>query len=436
MEKLYKKDSVGKILQWSAEQKQDLHGVSIIMYSGELGGTISTTVRANIKGKNLNKSNETSPARQAELEIIALYKKKKQKGYKSLSDLKFVDTTEVFGSGQSIEKFLKENLSITTTDDNDNIKPMYCQQYYRKKVDSKKKTWTDPTGKEWDDRKYYYLNNPYATKEKGAIIINFPALIQPKINGGRALVSYLADEDRVRILSKEGKEYDLPHISDAFMKVKEIFNIEVNGEEIDVVFDGELYIRGELLQTISSAIKSTNLNTPRVMFFAFDLAIPVLSNLERIKKMKELLNFTTFSFDNPISYITTYKVANDKQVQQYTDSFITQGHEGSVVRDPDALYQFGKRPMTMVKLKRLLDEEFEIIDIKGQDKDPSLGLFVCKTKEGKVFDVTPKGDTEFKQLVVFQKHLFIGKMLTCSFYEYTEDGKPFHISDNCVRDYE
>lgn len=440
METLYKKDSSSKIIQWSAEVKQGVAGVNIILYSGELDGKIVETLRPNIQGKNIGKANETSPLTQAQKDVESLYNRKRRYGYKSLKDLKFQDDDIAFTGGESIKEFLLKNLNFNTRDADDNLKPMKCQQYYRSKKNHKegKKTiegWIDPYGKTWTDRKYFYLMNPNEPKETEALIMKFPCLIQPKINGVRATVS-LDENNNVQILSKEGLKYNLPHIEECFHSMLPIFTLSDERGQHDVIFDGELYIYGEPLQVISSAVKKENLNTPRIKFLCFDLMIDYYSNIERIQLLKQALIFTNERFDYPIEIVSTFKLDTDKRVQKYTNMAITQGYEGSILRDPNATYQFGKRPMTITKLKRVIDEEFKIIDIVPQDKQPDLGLYVCITKDGKEFKVTPSGDNDFKETLLYLKHAYIGKDLTCTFYEYTEDNIPFHIINNLVRDYE
>jgi len=53
---------------------------------------------------------------------------------------------------------------------------MKCQQYYRSKKD-----FVDKTGKKWDDRKYYYLLNPYADKRNDDLIITFLVIFNLKL---------------------------------------------------------------------------------------------------------------------------------------------------------------------------------------------------------------------------------------------------------------
>jgi hypothetical protein len=432
---LYKKDSKGTILQWEAKTIQNTSGISILISYGELGGKLIENRRDNIQGKNINKVNETSPLSQAENDIQSLYNKKRREGYKSLDDLNFNDTSAAFTADKNIHLFLKENLRFNTTDLDGNLKPMKAQQYFRSSKTAKKPTWVDPTGKVWDDRKYYYLMSPFAKKESNAIIIKFPCLIQPKINGVRCTIS-INNLGKVQLLSKEGLEYSIPHIEQEFENYKEIFTTTIGEELIDIVFDGELYIHNELLQTISSAVKKPNLNTPRLKFVCFDLAIPNVKNIDRIKIMKSLLVHTIERLDSSIEYVKTLRIVDDYNVQLQTDTYIKDGYEGTILRDSEAIYTFGKRPMTMVKLKRCMDDEFKIIDVKPQTVNPSLALFVCITKDGKEFEVNPTGNEEFKSSILYQKHNYIGKLLTCTFYEYTEDGKPLHVINNTVRDYE
>lgn len=420
MEKLYKKDSKGKVLEWFAKES----GVNdILMSSGELNGLKSISWRKNIKGKNIGKSNETTDKEQVLKDIESLYNDKKKKGYKSIPNLK-----ESFGDlyhQVTLEDFLLHSLPNDNTTEEGNLKPMLCQQYYRSKKD-----WKAPDGKVYKDRKYYYLQNPNIVKEKGAIIMNFPCLIQPKINGVRATIQLISG--KVTILSKEGLEYNLPHISSIFESLPEVF-------DNNTIFDGELYIPDEPLQVITSAVKLYNLNSPRIEYHVFDLAIPDVTFIERFKLLKEKISFIHHlmgSLSTNLVQVRTFKVSNDATVQQMTNKYIEEGYEGSILRDENGLYHFGKRPQCITKLKRLIDEEFKIISVRSQEKDPSLGMFVCETKDKIQFTVNPTMSEAEKRNVLLNSKDFIGKLVTCKFYEYTEEGKPFHIVDNIIRDYE
>ena len=75
-----------------------------------------------------------------------------------------------------------------------------------------KKDFVDNKGKRWDDRKYYFLKNPFADKKKEDLSITFPCYIQPKVNGVRAFIKLV--NDKIKIFSKKGLEYNLPHITE------------------------------------------------------------------------------------------------------------------------------------------------------------------------------------------------------------------------------
>lgn len=447
-EVLYRKDMGSKILMWKASIEVTLEGVNITTLYGDLNGKQAERITKNIQGKNIGKSNQTSPYSQAEANVESLYKKKRRSGYRGLSDLNF---KENMTESEGLEAFLIRSLSNEGIDLEGNLKPMLCQQYYRSKktykipgVKEAKEGWVDPTGKVWKDRKYYYLLNPYEPKEKGALIAKFPCMSQPKINGVRATMHMNRDTGTVWLLSKSGLRYKLPHIT-TFLESTDIFNTthictDRDGEEFEVegetlILDGELYIHGESLQVIGSAVDSFNMDTHRVKFVAFDLAISDVKNLERTMLLKQIV-FGLYGLDLPIEVIPTKKINSDSKAQALTDDYIRDGYEGSILRDLNAEYQFGKRPVTMCKLKRHIDDEFTIIDIARQKKDPDLGLFSCITKDGQEFLVTPSMTTEQKRELLYMKHLYIGKQLTCSFYEYTDAGIPFHIIDSNVRTHE
>lgn len=80
---LYSRDSHGKIRVWYMEIDHNCHRVT----SGLEDGEKVTSGWTECEGKNLGKKNETTPERQAELEVDALYTKKMKTGYYESVDL-------------------------------------------------------------------------------------------------------------------------------------------------------------------------------------------------------------------------------------------------------------------------------------------------------------------------------------------------------------
>ena len=248
---------------------------------------------------------------------------------------------------------------------------------------------------------------------------------QPKINGIRSLLSKI--DNVVRLTSKEGLEYKAPsHIVKWAEENDEIF-----GEEGEVILDGELYIEGESLQTIQSAVKSVDFNTPRLKFILFDIAIDNASNELRWEHIK---NEIRLDMNSPIERIKNYTVFNDMGAQKLCDMFIKQGYEGIILRDKKANYGFGSRKNNMLKLKRTISEDFKIIKVIPQPKG-KLGMFVCRHKNVE-FKVNPTFSDSDKALILLHPSDYIGKKLQTDFYEWTLDEKPLHIVRTVIRDYE
>lgn len=420
---MYARDAKGKILQWVIEVLSNGNTVDIKKTYGEKNGAQALKWQRNIQGKNEGKANETNAWEQAQKQAESAINLKRRGGYTTVQDL-LINNNNSENTIFNIDTILDKYLPYTNTNAEGNLIPMKAQQYYRKKPN-----WTAPDGTFWKDRKYYYMENPYAEKEKSAIIAKFPTLIQPKINGVRCFVQL--ENGVVKMYSKKGTNYKVPHILDYFN-----MNIDLFGKNGDIVFDGELYIHNESLQNIGSAVDKFNFDTSRLVYVIFDLAIPIKTNMQRLIMLKDMQKIFDATLSCPVQRIKTLKVNSDAIVQNLTDSFIKDGYEGSILRNPEAVYQFGKRPQDMTKLKRLMDEEFKIVAIVPQEKDKSLGLYVCITKNGDEVRVTPTGTDAFKREILINKHNYIGKELTCSFYEYTDKGLPFHIVNSTIRNYE
>ena len=120
---LYAKSSNGKIKQWSIETK----GNTMIESWGYIDGKIQSQSRT-VEGKNIGRSNETSPDKQAELEATAKWKKK-------------ID-----------EQYNEDKNNLLSYSDQEVLLPMLALKYTERKHD-----------------------------------IKFPCYVQPKLNGCRCL---------------------------------------------------------------------------------------------------------------------------------------------------------------------------------------------------------------------------------------------------------
>lgn len=399
---LYSRDRTGNIIFWRVSVHSADKFAKIILTYGRVRGTpISKTIDIR-SGKNIGKSNETTPYEQAILQASSMYTTKIKEGYidaKTISEpiIKDKDTFEVDISllDRVIPKF--------PTDALDRSKPMKAQPYYK-------------------------------DKEQTKIRIKFPCVGQPKINGVRAIIDNLENEsktlfsmnNKVYIRSKTGMTYPLMnHIT------KEFTSIFPDG--LDFVLDGELWFPdAKYLGEVTHAVRTNSANTKNIKFYVFDVAEPNMNQTHRLQMINNVIPDDT----SHIVKLPSIWINNDEEAQQFVDDCIASGYEGAVFRDPSAYYEFGRRPSSMVKLKRTRQNEYPIVDIVPEVKDPDKGLFVCITEEGKPFTVTPIENHEKRKEIMANPDAYIGKKITLTFYEYTKNGIPFHITETTIRDYE
>ena len=398
-DKLYARDSKGRINTWEIYLGNIGEHSIINIKEGLINGRLTDSKRTVKSGKNIGKMNETTSYEQAISQAKSRWNKKKKEGYKSLSDLEITN-----------EACLEVALSMVRTDAENHCKPMKAQPYF---------------------------------KDNGEVRIKFPCFGQPKLNGFRVMASWEEIEEgegmfktkveKVVFRSKEGLKYTiLEHISDELTKDLFIISEPFVG---NLVLDGEMYIHKEILSEISSAVRKRNFKTPLLQFNIFDFAIENMNQKNRITLMEGLkTHFRNKKVKNS-KIIETTIISSNEEAQAFTDLCIKEGYEGAIFRDINALYRFGSRPTTMVKLKRSQDKEFQIINIVGGENTPNSGVFVCIAENGKEFKVTPEGTKEKKEEYLSNKENYIGKQLTVRFFERTKDNLPFHAV-GVVRDYE
>lgn len=266
------------------------------------------------------------------------------------------------------------------------------------------------------------------------------AFVQPKYNGGRNIA--VNKLDSVIYQSREGKYFTtLSHLDSDIKKL---------GLE---KLDGEIYYHGIPLQDLMSLLKKYQDDPTKHGIVTEDLEYWVYDIPDKTKTFKERNEILCKAFrDNPetkyyqklkvyrlgkVIYVPTYKVENEADVDKYMKMILDDGYEGAIIRNGDAVYQH-RRTDDLQKYKVVFDDEFEIVggyEIQTGRMKGSC-VFKCKTKEGKEFDVNPKGSIEQKRRYWKELNSLIGKKLTVEYREITTDGKPFHAVGICVRDYE
>lgn len=249
--------------------------------------------------------------------------------------------------------------------------------------------------------------------------VTFPAHIQPKLDGMRALAFW--DGDQVEILSRSGK---------SFREIGSVEHIAKAVEQIlpkGLVLDGEIYAHGKDFQTNTKLLKKYRPGeSEALVLHAYDLID--LTHLDQpwSERHQNLLLFSeNFTPGGPLEVVPTDSVGSQDEVYAQQAAYIEAGYEGAIVRLLDAPYELGKRSNSLLKVKSFVDEEFKIISVTdGVGKFEGCAIIRVVTPEGKEFDVTPKGTMEERAEMYQQRESLIGQLLKVQFFEKSQDGIP------------
>lgn len=400
------------IQQWSIKVSSETKGLfsdvaTITKEFGLVGGKLISQDYTVTAGKNIGKVNETTPVTQAIKEAKREVTLKINEGYRSCEMLEIT-----ISNMTDLLHDLDLKLPTTRLDQKGSTKPMKAVPFVKGKF-------------------------------------KYPAIIQPKINGVRANVKYtitqfgmFSEEPKYIIDSKEGHEYKIDHISNAFAKLLSNDTISSLALEKyprikphDLVFDGEIYIAREKSPTIKGA--ATNKNNPlhkRTFFILFDLAVPYLRQIDRLEILATI--FTRFRNElindiyssSEIVFLTSEIVNSDEEAKRKAGEYISMGFEGAILRDIDALYQFGARRSNMMKIKHQAERNFLLIDIIPEEKRPEQGIGVCENDDGSGNTFTCSINASFKERAYYltNKHLYVGKRVRVGYFERTINNLPFH----------
>lgn len=371
-----KRDTIIKLPRLYALSKNgSIRVYDIIVEDFEDHASLTTRKKSTLKGKwtedkywywtgvNIGKANETTYIEQALSEAHSMWKRLVDGGF----------TTE-------IPTGLKFN-----TDANGNIKPMLAISFNEKRV-------------------------------------KFPCIAQYKYDGVRCMI--VKDSDGVKLISRKGKLYNIPHLQEWAEKHTELLPL-----------DGELYNHKDLtFQEIISAVKKHSKITSQIKMVVYDLPLAGLSNKERIEKLH--LMFSSMEKDAPL-YEAPYVILHDMdELRAFHKKSVDSGYEGIIIRNSEGTYEFGFQSNDLIKYKTFNDDEFEIVDvIEASGRDALTAIFVCKC-EGGYFNVKPQGSKELRHEYWINRHNLIGKLCTVQYQGLSDDGIPRFPSAVSVRDYE
>ncbi|QNO00046.1 DNA ligase [Pseudomonas phage phiPsa300] len=291
-------------------------------------------------------------------------------------------------------------------------------------------------------------------RKRGKSVV-FPCFGSDKYDGVRALAK--KRDGVVTIESRTSQAYDIPHIHAA---------LTIHMRDGDI-WDGEIYLHGEVLQDITSAVGRTDTQgkieeilrkigkakdaekkalledelvearliheiRPKLEFHIFDVYSDK-TFYDRVSDLEELCGIPVVS---PCIQITQYVwVADEADMKVKHDDAVNRGYEGLMLRNFKGLYESGKRSSDLQKYKEFVDAEFEILDVLP-DSDEGSRFLVRNNLNDRTFTVT-LGSMVQRAEYLANKHLYIGKMITVRYQSrYKKTKLPQFPTGVVIRDYE
>lgn len=246
--------------------------------------------------------------------------------------------------------------------------------------------------------------------------INYPCYMQPKLDGFRLMI-----DKNGQAWSKQGEPLDLPT---HWIGVKE-FAIVCGG------LDGEVYAGlisegGLSLQAIRSAFLTPDeVNTPKLKYFVYD--IPDVSGLHYHWRLNKLAD-NMYDAPDSVVVVTTMSTSSCEFGDKYHNMWNSQKYEGSIYRDMDGPYEFGKRSYFLIKRKDAQDAECKVLSVRI-DKNGD-GVLRCEClngdQVGQTVDLLMRKDSD--PVVNYRRYenaiTLIGKSIMYKYEDLSDDNIP------------
>jgi DNA ligase-1 len=353
---LYKLTATGALQVWEIRTE----GNVIVTSWGQVDGArqgARDTIKA---GKNVGRTNETTPVEQAQAEAQSQWEKKTKRGYTPTPDKAMAGEVEDVIEG--------------------GIVPMLAHRF-------------DEQGHK----------------------IKFPAFAQGKLDGHRCIA--IVKDGKATLWSRTRKPItSVPHI------VAQIEALVSKNCVENIVLDGELYSHNykDRFEELTSFIRQ---ETPKaghevVEYHIYDLANEHPQD-HRCFELQNLFRMVGPKFAPALRVVETVAVETEDEMMEAFERFLAQGYEGLMVRNAAGMY-VNKRSADLQKVKEFQDSEFEVVGIEeGRGKLAGHAIFVCKTATGEKFNVKLKGETSELKKYFDDPSLAIGRKLTVKYQGIT-----------------
>jgi len=244
----------------------------------------------------------------------------------------------------------------------------------------------------------------------------YPCDVQPKFDGVRCLA--MLTKKKVRLLSRSGKEYNVPTIADGLAPYF--------AKHPKDILDGEIYIHGETLQEINRLVKKVRPESVNLQYYVYD--VPTVAgndSLPWISRADALLHAEKENLWHNVVVVKAQEAKDKNDVRRLQLEYVADMYEGAIIRNRQGKYIFGHRSHDLLKVKSFVDNEFEILAInEGKGKMLGKCVFTCSCDGGE-FECTIKASMENRAQIYKDRAFYIGKLLKVKYQYLTEDGIPF-----------
>lgn len=330
--------------------------------TGKRGGKQVTAAWTECEPKNVGKRNEINAVQQAHNEVLAIYKKKERQDY---------------------------HRNLESIDNQMRFKPMLAVALAKAE------------NKVSDDEKLFF---------------------QPKLDGFRCVANAQG------LWTREGlKIPTAPHVERTLQPLFSRFP--------HLHLDGELYnheLRDDF-NTISSVLRKKEpkiadllRSEELVEYHIYDLPDNDQVFERRNARLNELLTdivIRDLGDSTPLRIVETHEGILEDSIQ-WLEHYLGQGYEGAIGRRN--VGYANKRSDALIKIKKFLDEEFQIVRIEdGRGSRAGIAArAVLQLPDGREFEAGMIGDHGYCRDLYENRDQVVGKMGTVQFLNYTPGGVP------------
>lgn len=287
---------------------------------------------------------------------------------------------------------------------------------------------------------------------KARLATAFPAHVQPKIDGIRCLVeffpgAFLHERGAIRLSSRSRNGFD--HLLPIFERdLRELFewlplSTVIDGELVTVNPDGttDFQKTTSAARSYKSLTQDARENTEFHVFTIFVQEQPELTFVERERLLEAAFHHARLGEPPRVKMVVSVVARSLRELEQLQEAYVRNGYEGAMVYRSNGIYEPNKRSLNVLKLKNFEEMEGTVIGVvPGKNgKEVEMALVILRVEIGgsvKELTMRPEGSVEERKKWLKRPELIMGKEMTFTYQNLTDDGIPRFPIAREFRDYE